>query len=265
MKKIIFLAGMSRSGTTFFQNVLRKNGCVCLGEVGQTIDSIRRQEIKSSYWSPKSIWDDGRYNALTYNDFWSEIKDDIFSAESRVAAIEIVYMTAQKAYPNSIIIDSSKHIGHLNILKKTKYKNRIFVFHILRDFRSWRRSITENALRNDLKKRYCETLRWLYVNYKLKFYLKRNFKEKSNLIYYENFVLNKELERLEEELENVDYERYENVFWEMFGSKRNIDGIRRGVIKYDYRWVCSDSVKPFDFVIHFFQSFLVNENNFKIK
>ncbi|NVK57493.1 MAG: hypothetical protein HWE26_17965 [Alteromonadaceae bacterium] len=236
MSKIIFLAGMPRSGTTLIQGQLCKIGCVCLGEVGQTIQSIRREKIKKSKLSPKNHWNNKKYDELEYNEFWQPLIPRINNADNVVKATEIVYQEAIRAYPDSILVDSSKHIGHLRNSLNGKYGSIVEVYHVIRDYKSWLRSIINYEKQYGLKKEKFSALRWFYVNKKLELFLKKNL-VKSHTLYFEQLVLLDEFNDLEILTQISKFQRYDSIFFEMFGSFKNMDKINKGIIKYDARWI----------------------------
>ena len=251
MTKILFVAGMPRSGTTVFQGYLLSKGCVCLGEVGQTIDAIRRKPSKPSVLSPKSIWNKEKYNSLKFNEFWSEITKDIRDAESISDAFDIVYSHAFERYPNSIVVDSSKHIGHLRNALMCKFKSSIDVFLIIRDYRSWLVSIEKYNKKYSLPKVRLNKIRWVYVNSKLESFIK-NKKINKAIIYYEQMIILNEFEFFDNYLSKIVYSDYEDKFFEMFGSRDNLDSIIKRKIFYDNKWILYYKPSIVDFLFNIY-------------
>lgn len=239
---------MPRSGTTFIQGCLLRMGCVCLGEVGQTVDAIRNKSSKASLFSPKSIWTKDKISELNYDEFWQEIYFAIKSANSKEMALELVYDYALDKYPGALIVDSSKHIGHLTKLIKTKYRDKVSVLHVVRDYRSWFCSIENYARKHPITRSRYNKLRWLYVNVKLElFFWKSGIN--NDVIYYDRFVIKDELNELEKKIKNLPFQKYINVFHETFGSRKNLSSIVSGEICYDNTWIIDYDTSLFDRVL----------------
>ena len=245
MNKIIYLAGMPRSGTTFIQGCFLNEGCVCLGEVGQTINAIRNVTVKGIL-SPESHWNEEKYKELKFNQFWESISKNVLDARSQIEALEIVYDAAASKYPNAILIDSSKHIGHLKNLMATKFRNNITIIHMVRNHLSWRDSIEKYEKRLALKKDKFKKIRWIYVNIKLHLFIKK-MNMNNRVCYYDEMVIKNDIDKFVQS-EIDDSKKYDSQFLEMFGSKKNIDKIRKGEIFYDHRWIVDCSLTLFDAV-----------------
>lgn len=201
---VVFIAGLARSGTTFLQSrLLQHEKVVALGEVSQTIMAIKnvnpdsvissiivKAGLKSqNYWSPKTY---GELLDRVKNDsFWSDVEKEIKATNNISEALDLVYQKATEKYPDHIIIDSSKHIGHLlKSLHTKKFKHEIKVLLCVRDYRGWLLSIKKHQKRARLQTRsnIIEKYKWWYSNRKLLKVLQQQNQNKFLVVSYEKLV-----------------------------------------------------------------------------
>ena len=236
---------MPRSGTTFLQSRLCKQGLVCLGEVNQTIKAIRNDRVKKSAIRPENKWDIEGYEGVKLTKFWLEIKDEIASAATHLDALIFLYDHASKKFEGAIFVDSSKHIGHLKIYEKVPDVD-LSVIHVIRDFRGWELSFKSYFKRNDLNIPKFIPLRWLFVNLKLAGYLRKNADRIEVVtVNYDRLIIEEEYDK---KFFNYKYSAYENEFHECFGSRHNLESMNNNSVKYDAKWVLKRSPKLLDFI-----------------
>ncbi|MGN6213113.1 sulfotransferase [Parafilimonas sp.] len=251
---IIFIAGLTRSGTTFLQSQLvRYENVVALGEVIQTIQAIKNINIQPSKWKIKlGLKSENYWTPKTYIEliervrkdiFWSDLENDIRTARDIESAIELVYAKAEQVYPNHIIIDSSKNIASLKyILNINKFKGKVKVIMCIRDYRGWLYSTKKHQRRAGIHQRsnLLEMYKWLYSNKKLLSFLDKNLANNYKIISYDKliFFFSKQISELSDfctlgkksDLENM------HKFHEILGSptlKINFDSNN---LEYDSIW-----------------------------
>lgn len=201
---VVFIAGLARSGTTFLQSrLLQHEKVVALGEVSQTIMAIKNVNTDSvisslivkaglksqNYWSPKTY---GELLDRVKNDsFWSDVEKEIKATNNISEALDLVYQKATEKYPGHIIIDSSKHIGHLlNSLQTKNFKHKIKVLLCVRDYRGWLLSIKKHQKRAGLQTRsnIIEKYKWWYSNRKLLKVLQQQNQNNFLVVSYEKLI-----------------------------------------------------------------------------
>ena len=122
MKKIIYIAGLARSGTTFLQLCLCQNyNVVGLGEIHQTIQGMQATDGQID----KKNWLDIRERVCSCGlkpercDFWSEIYSQA-KGNSLSCLHEMVIKKANEIFSGIPIIDSSKDIKGIDLYRAGK-------------------------------------------------------------------------------------------------------------------------------------------------
>ena len=191
--KIIFIAGLARSGSTLLDFVIgSKKKVLSLGEIYYTYKKFN-ESLTSKKFLKKNICSCG----LDGNKcpIWSVIFNEWFiqKPKSYKDAYLIVLDIVQKIYGSkTIIIDSSKYVTAMNVFKEINSKVDVVFLHIVKDVRgaliSWiNRRIQKNEIIN-LFIYFKLFRRWSIGNKKIENYLlKMNLKYLT--ISYDKFCL----------------------------------------------------------------------------
>ena len=251
---IIFIAGLTRSGTTFLQSqLLRYDNVVALGEVLPTIKAIKNVDAKPAKWKVKlglkseSYWKPETYHILLErvkkDSFWASIEDEIKASDSVKSAVELVYRKANEKYPGHVIIDSSKSIGSLQtVMQIDTIKSNIKVILCIRDYRGWLYSVKKHQKRTSIHQRnnIIEIYKWMYSNKKLLDYLSANLKKNYKIISYDKLVFSfdKTMKAIVSfsGLGSLSKEENKDKFHEILGSQSLKKDMDANSIKYDTEW-----------------------------
>lgn len=240
MKKIIYIAGLARSGTTFLQLCLcQKYNVVGLGEIHQTIQGMQATDGQID----KKNWLDikGRVCSCGLKpercDFWSEIycqaKDNSLSGLH-----EMVIKKANEIFSGIPIIDSSKDIKGIDLYRAGKEEYDLKVIFIVRDVRAWERSIKKHAIKNGQKYygQIIEYYRWMMANMNIESHLEKN-NIKFLMVQNENLLFNSEAEwRRIDDFIDAEKSIGKLTMHDIYGSRFKNNENKSIDLKYDINW-----------------------------
>jgi len=121
--KIIYITGLSRSGTTYLSNsMVRELNVISIGEVAKNIEIYQNKKEKERYKNENRKCTCGEYPEDC--SFWGDLLDGVDDITDH-EAFELTIKKVQKTYPGGIILDTSKSVKRLERF----YKNEILEKH----------------------------------------------------------------------------------------------------------------------------------------
>ena len=194
--KILYISGLSRSGTTYLSNlIVQEFKAVSLGEIIKNIEIYQNPKEKARYKNEDRKCTCGEYpeNCVFWGDMLEGI-EDITAYE----AFDKVLLKAKRMYPNALILDTSKSIKRLSGFydknNLDKHKISLVAINIIRNcfgqiesyqkyHKSWNRRGFKSSIAYD-------AIYWLGSNYRnLRFFKKTEIPCKT--IFYEDLIFNK--------------------------------------------------------------------------
>jgi hypothetical protein len=266
-KKIIYVAGLVRSGTTFLELMLcQKYPLVGLGEIAQTIDGFKAtpQEISRRPWLDITKRECSCGNKIHQCEYWSEI-DKNYSDLEKQEIHERLLDRSIEIYGNRTIVDSSKDVLAIQKYYENNPNVDLKIIYIVRDFRSWTESIQKHLKINGLPDygAIFQSYRWMKSNNNIINYLSR-FGDRVLLVQYEKLVFDSvnQWQRIEEFIEEDIINGGEEVIHDVYGSRfKNMD-TPLSVVKYDSKWMENNKyslIYPFTFPVFSFNASLYGD------
>lgn len=196
MKKLVFILGSQRSGTTALEYILSTNSNLfAIGEVRLLENFIKNNaKIKLS----KGRCTCGKL--ITRCPFWSRVFnqmeclydvkiEDLITNISREEHLRALYESIDHE-TDEILIDSSKNIEYINTLAKALPDWDISIIYIYRDpfqvslsARKWHKKIGRMR-----RPQFVSMIRWLRSNFRMRLWLIRHREIKYLVLRYEDFV-----------------------------------------------------------------------------
>lgn len=269
-QKVVFIAGLARSGTTFVQLRLAQNGhLVALGEISQTINGmLESQAVREKYeWRDIARRTCSCGSSVDKCVFWGELKRQCLEIGDTQKLHNEVMSRSHELYGNRIVIDSSKDINALQrYYLDGKYD--VKVIYVSRDFRGWVPSVQKHMKRLGLRNfgYLYDAYRWFWATVKHIRLLKKLGVDVFFLS-YEKFVFDydKEMEALEEYLNigsaTVSEERVAHDVW---GSAFKNSPDSDSKLKYDYGWMASSKSAFLSFIlfpVHLLNGYIYRKYN----
>ncbi|MEE8059763.1 MAG: sulfotransferase [Pseudomonadales bacterium] len=265
-KKVIYVAGLVRSGTTFLELMLcQKYLLVGLGEVAQTIDGIKAtaDDLTKRPWLDISKRKCSCGQSISECDYWSDVNNK-HSALDKKGLHQYLLDRSIELYGNRTIIDSSKDITAIRDYYENNSDVDLKIIYIVRDFRSWVESIRKYLRLNNMPDygAVYQSYRWMKANKNNINYLSR-FGDKVLLIQYEKLVFDSanQWRRMEEFIEE-DVNVKTEVVHDVYGSRFKNTDTPLETVKYDSKWMVNNKyslIYPFTFPVFAFNASLYSD------
>lgn len=243
--KILYITGLSRSGTTYLSNlIVSEFNAVSIGEIIKNIEIYQDRREKERYKKENRRCTCGEYpeNCL----FWGEILqgiDEITADEAFDRALQ----KANKIYPNALILDTSKSISRLSKFYSQKniekHGIQLVSVNIIRhcfgqieSYQKYHKAWNRKGFKSSI---IYDAIYWLGRNYKnLRFFNKGTIPCKT--IFYEDLIFHKSetVGAIKKFISNEIgvYNSGVSVIHEMSGNegfKKN----GRGEVRYQSQWM----------------------------
>ena len=242
--KVIYIAGLARSGTTFLELLLGGHSeIVGIGETAQILKHFEALKAEGS------LSDQQCSCGQSINDcaFWSAILKES-SGDERITIHDKICERFQRMFPGKVLLDSSKGRNYLKELYLEQSRREIHdqldlnVVYIMRDYRGWVKSILKHKGKKGHALNYLlESYRWLWANIRARYFLK-SLNLKVHFISYEELVFGADdlLKRLchflklEHEPSMIKLDRW--TAHSAWGNSMRLDKRKSKAIHYDASW-----------------------------
>jgi hypothetical protein len=240
--RVVFIAGLPRSGSTFLQLLLSSHReAVGLGEVGQTLKNLKSLVNQKQGLRPCSCG----FSIINCS-FWGPLAKRLENIPIQQAHFQVL-RRFRSEFPGKLLVDSSKNAKYLKdlyIKNKCLHDVEMKIIFLVRDSRGWALSYTKHSKAEADNAFYYvkNSYRWLSANWKLMRYL-RVMKTDFVCVSYEGLVFDtrRHLKRI------TDFLRipYESGMLDMgmatahdiYGSRMKNDHRKRTGILYDDSWI----------------------------
>ncbi len=242
MLKVVYIAGMSRSGSTILEMFMATHPQMV--SVGESLHSIMAE--RATQHTPEDNWPCSCGHSRQECEFWGPLLPQLRDG-SLTDAFELVVARFQEFYPGMIFVDSSKELRSLELFYLPLARRGLIdlrAVHIVRDMRAWASSVTARRRKWGEKTHYVvEAYRWLWSTLQALRFLKRN-RIPTMMVSHEDFTSDSErYAALLARFLDVDNGFAEEKLTrarahELYGSPHlKFDPQRRSRIVYDSTWV----------------------------
>lgn len=258
--KVVYIAGLARSGSTFLQLLLSSHTeIVGLGEIAQTLENLNTLIDQSGKLRLCSCGLD-----ILGCSFWGPVAKRLEHASIQKAHHEILERFKNE-FPERLLVDSSKsrkHLKNLYVENLSLSDVELKIIFLVRDFRGWALSYARHARMQTSGAFWylINSYRWFYANLKLMRYL-RTKKTDFLCVSYERLVFDttRQLKRITDFLSVPYQSKMINMdsatAHDVFGNVMKNDPSRRTRILYDDSWIRDwrpSVLTPFLLPVHWF-------------
>jgi len=243
--KIVYITGLSRSGTTYLSNsIVQDLGAVSIGEIVKNIEIYQDNNEKERYKREDRKCTCGEYPENC--SFWGDILQEVGRITDK-EAFDLIIEKANKTFSGGLIVDTSKSINRLrkfyNNKALEKHRIQLVSINIIRHcfgqvesyqkyHKIWNRKGPKSFILSD-------ATYWLVRNYRnIRFFNKGTIPCKT--IFYEDLIFHRTetLDSIKQFInqEIGDYNSEFSVMHEMSGN----EGFKKGgldKVRYQSKWM----------------------------
>ena len=253
--KVIYIAGLGHSGSTFLELLLASHpDVVGLGEIGLQVERLM---LESSSGAGEALCSCG--TTARECEFWGELVAKPWL--DRHSAYEAVFARFEEMFPGKIAVDSSKGFRHLAKYVAASRSNDLRVVLIIRDYRGWalsRSNTNQRKERRDLGYVF-GCYRWMLTNFQFIWRLSRT--QDFVHVVYEDLVFSPQV--VLQKICSVLGLPYDESMLEMNARAHNVlgngmksDAQKNRRIWYDHGWMTNPRLAllaPLVFPVHLYQ------------
>ena len=238
MKKIIYILGLSHSGSTLIEYYLSSfEKSIGIGEAYKTMHAFQ-----DGNFNRFSEFDRDRIKNIS---FWQKMADsakEYKNAKEHYIAMYDYILNSEEFSKYDLIIDSSKKLEGYKILSEN-FGDQVTAIVLYRDLRAWIISSIETEKRKKRPNGFGSNFKYCFIWYKTHFFINRYLKKsnsKSFKLSYDLFCLDFENvnEYIKNKLDlnsNPDLKKTNSI--NILGNRMKKKAEVKLDIKYDYRWM----------------------------